>query len=317
SNNIQQLKKLMMNPERYEKLAAKFPHKISGEHLFRGAMVHGGMLKEGTPEAEAYDNIDLTADDCIIASYAKSGTTWTQEIVWLLYNQVNTDKAKKIELMNRCPFIEVASRIAVIKALEKPKLTKTHVPYNALPKSYHNPESTRPKVVYVARNPKDVAVSFYHFYRSNKSLGNFNRGWEEFFEMFVEGYVGGGSWFDHIIPWYKASVQNPDVLFMKYEDMKRNPIEEIQKIATFLGKDVNDEMLEKIHQHTKFDSMKSNPMVNFTNISVIDHSVSPFMRKGEIGDWKNYFTVSQDERFMKMYNDKMGQIDFDLTFDFE
>lgn len=60
-------------------------------------------------------------------------------------------------------------------------------------------------------------------------------------------------------------------------------MQEIKKIATFLEKNLNDEILNKIIHHTSFGMMKDNPLVNYTHIpsSVMDHSKSPFMRKGE------------------------------------
>ncbi|CAH1793189.1 unnamed protein product, partial [Owenia fusiformis] len=241
---------------------------------------------------------------------------WSQEIVWLIYNGVDIEKSKQSPLMERFPFMEISPRIDFIKDMPRPKLLKTHLPHHGLPTSFLNQSNdSKPKIVYVARNPKDVAVSFYHFYRSNKHLGNFNQGWNEYFEMFISGYIVYSDWFSHVITWYETAKKDSLILFMKYEDMKRDPQEEIRKIANFLGKDTSNEMIETLNEHTKFESMKKNPMVNFSKISVIDSSISPFMRKGEIGDWKNYFTVAQNERFMDIYNEKMK--DTDLSFQFE
>lgn len=60
-------------------------------------------------------------------------------------------------------------------------------------------------------------------------------------------------------------------------------MKEIKKIATFLGKNLNDDILNKIIYDTSFGMMKDNPLVNYTHVpsTVMDHSKSPFMRKGE------------------------------------
>lgn len=62
----------------------------------------------------------------------------------------------------------------------------------------------------------------------------------------------------------------------------QNPAQEIQKVAQFLSIDLTPSVLDQIVQHTGFDSMKENPMANYSNIpsSVLDQTVSPFMRKG-------------------------------------
>ncbi|CAH1793190.1 unnamed protein product [Owenia fusiformis] len=305
-----------MDEATLDQLSAKFAQKLEGEHVFRGVLHHSVMLTEGTEEQKKFDSLQMSANDCIVATYPKSGTTWMQEIVWLIYNGVDIEKAKQSPLDERCPFMEIAPKIDFITDMQSPKLLKTHLLHLGLPTSFLNKSNdSRPRIVYVARNPKDVAVSFYHFYRSNKSLGNFNRGWNEFFEMFISGYVVFGDWFSHVITWYETAKKDSTILFIKYEDMKRNSLEEISKIAKFLGKDISTEMLETLYDHTKFESMKKNPMVTFAKNPSIDSSISPFLRKGEIGDWKNYFTVAQNERFMDIYNEKMK--DTDLSFQFE
>lgn len=68
----------------------------------------------------------------------------------------------------------------------------------------------------------------------------------------------------------------------------QNPKREIQKILKFLERDVNQEVLNKILHYTSFEIMKGNPMTNYTKEfqGIMDHSVSPFMRKGtEVCYW--------------------------------
>ena len=64
------------------------------------------------------------------------------------------------------------------------------------------PERSIAKYIYVARNPKDTAVSLYHHAHSMK-LYRFNGDWNTFFELFVAGKVNGGVWFKHVLEWWK------------------------------------------------------------------------------------------------------------------
>ena len=66
-----------------------------------------------------------------------------------------------------------------------PRLIKSHLPYHVIPMSKE--ESKRSKYIYVARNPKDVAVSFYHFIQSFDPGRYFNGTWEFFVKLFLEG----------------------------------------------------------------------------------------------------------------------------------
>ncbi|XP_021010908.2 sulfotransferase 1C2, partial [Mus caroli] len=167
--------------------------------------------------------------------------------------------------------------------------------------------SCSPKFLYVARNAKDCMVSYYHFYRMSQVLPEPGT-WDEYFETFINGKVSWGSWFDHVKGWWEIR-DKYQILFLFYEDMKRDPKHEIQKVMQFMGKNLDEDVVDKIVQETSFEKMKENPMTNRSTVpkSILDQSISPFMRKGTVGDWKKHFTVAQNERFDEIYKQKMGR----------
>ncbi|XP_001372461.2 sulfotransferase 1C2 [Monodelphis domestica] len=246
-------------------------------------------------------------DDLLICTYPKSGTTWIQEIVDMIEQNGDVEKCQRSVIHHRHPFLEWArlpqpSGVEQANAMPSPRVLKTHLPTQLLPPSFW--ESTC-KIIYVARNAKDCMVSYYHFQRMSQTLPAPGT-WEEYFENFMNGKVSCGPWYDHVKGWWKAKDKH-QILFLFYEDIKENPKREIQKVIKFMGKNLDEMIIDKIVQETSFEKMKENPMTNRSTVptTVMDQSISPFMRKGIVGDWKNHFTVAQNEIFDKDYKKKM------------
>uniref|UniRef100_A0A667WJW4 Sulfotransferase n=1 Tax=Myripristis murdjan TaxID=586833 RepID=A0A667WJW4_9TELE len=110
--------------------------------------------------------------------------------------------------------------------------------------------------------------------------------------------VKGGFWEER---------EKRNILYLFYEDMKENPRREVERIMQYLDLSLSDDVISRIVELTSFKSMKENPMANYTFIPkpVFDHSISPFMRKGEVGDWTNHFTPGQSKMFDEDYEKQM------------
>uniref|UniRef100_A0A3B3S9G2 Sulfotransferase n=1 Tax=Paramormyrops kingsleyae TaxID=1676925 RepID=A0A3B3S9G2_9TELE len=248
-------------------------------------------------------------DDTLIATFPKAGTSWAIEMVDVVRRGGDISGCLQIPSMMRAPFLELnppppfpSGQLHVLNQ-PSPRLIKTHLPFHLLPPSFVDQNC---KMVYVARNAKDTAVSYFHFHRMNKKLPE-PGDWNQFFDSFLTGQVAWGSWFDHVTGWWKEK-NNHRILYLFFEDIKENPAREIAKLSNFLSKKLDREAVDRIIEHTSFKNMKQNPMTNFSLLpaNIFDQSVSPFMRKGEVGDWKNMFTVAQNERFEKEYRQLMS-----------
>lgn len=221
------------------------------------------------PMADAIYQMDVRPDDTWIISFPKSGTIWTLEMVWLLANDLDFTKATQIVQHDRCHFIERSIlNVSFPNSLENtiaapsPRFIMTHIPAPLLPKALW---TVRPKIVYVARNPKDVVVSQYYFFTNLR--GWHGRGFDEFVELFVNDTLPFAPFHSHIRNfWNMKSEEN--ICFITYEEMKSNMIDVLKRMAAFLGKSFDDIELRQLEHYLSFDQMKMNNAVNRIHMSV-------------------------------------------------
>lgn len=265
------------------------------------------MDKRFTKYWEDIETFLARPDDLLIVTYPKSGSTWISEIVDMIYKEGDVEKCKEDALFNRIPDLECRNEdlingIKQLKEKESPRIVKTHLPAKLLPASFWEKNC---KIIYLCRNAKDVVVSYYYFFLIMKSYPN-PKSFSEFVEKFMEGQVPYGSWYDHVKSWWEKS-KNSRVLFMFYEDMKEDIRREVVKLIEFLERDPSAELVDRIIQHTSFQEMKNNPCTNYSMLpeTMIDLKVSPFMRKGIVGDWRNHFPEALRERFEEHYQRHM------------
>jgi len=310
----------------------------------------GGFIS--TPEyalnAKKLSTFKPRPSDVWIMTFPKSGTTWMQDLVWLVENDCDFEGAKK-SLHIRSPFLEmqyfvpesvvaryerdtIARKSGIpltgkilellsyykltdmlrpavrkiinyfmgnmvrnmeeLEEMEEQRIIKTHIPLYLL----HPEVLETSKVVYVARNPKDVIVSYYYYHKL-MHFQQFNGSVEAFAEYFMNNKVFYGPYFPHVFDaWSKR--HHPNVHFVFYEDLKKDLRAEIIKVATFLGKSLTEENISKLITHLGFDSFAKNNAVNneFCKEFGILKQEGHFIRKGITGDWKNHFSPEMNSR---------------------
>ncbi|XP_013871551.1 cytosolic sulfotransferase 3 isoform X2 [Austrofundulus limnaeus] len=270
---------------------------------------HGvSMVKYFTDNWENIQNFEARPDDILINSYPKAGTTWVCYMLDLLYfSNMCPERQTFVPLHERVPFLEISSpprpkgTDLIDQLSTSPRLIKSHLPVQFVPKSFWE---QRCRFVYVARNPKDSVVSYYHFGRMNgihPEVGD----WSTFLQDFMEGKMVFGSWYEHVNSWWEKKQTYSNLHYMFYEDLSENFGRETDRLCSFLGLSPSAEEKEKVRAAVMFDNMKQDKMANSSTIQIMNHEVSPFMRKGKVADWKNHFTVSQNEHFDKDYKQKM------------
>ena len=238
------------------------------------------------------------------------GTTWTQEIVYLLMNGGDVEEARSRDINDRFPFMEwqtpgEVSYVDKLAAEPGQRLIKSHLGPHFFEKALRE---TKAKFIICMRNIKDNLVSYYYFYKSLSLLEDPQGSFSEYLKLFEQKQLIHGDWFDFNLAWW-ALRDNPNILFTTFEELSQDLEGEVRRIDAFLGRNSSDDVINKVCENVTFGVMKENPTVNRSK------RMSNFMRKGKVGDWRSHFSMEESVALDEFYAKKMK--DSGLTFQFD
>lgn len=260
---------------------------------------------------EGVPDVEIRSDDVIICAYPKAGTHWVWEIVRYLL----AGKTSGVPLVEKDNCMIEWMPAESLKDLPSPRVLNTHLLFRQLPRQA---KQKRCKIIYVNRNPKDLAVSCYHHHRKLSEFYNYEGTWDDFLPLFLNGQLDYGSWFDYVKDWERTVQENSDIPIhvTSFEELKQKPVDEIVRLAQFIRGDtagISREFASRVEERCSFRSMKSRK--GWFDMS---NDGEPIMyRKGEVGDWKNWFSVVQNEAmdgYLKQYmSESKTKFIYDLT----
>ncbi|XP_070573366.1 sulfotransferase 1B1-like isoform X2 [Ptychodera flava] len=256
---------------------------------------------------DALQTFEVRESDVFLVTYPKSGTNWTRKIMAMVMNNADeqlygtdTPFGRKVIYPEMHQDEDEEPSYKKLEKIQGQRFIPTHLPPSLLPPQMFDKPV---KIIYVARNPKDVVVSDFHHC---------------IYSPFEEpSYCG--EWGSHVIPWWKKR-DDPNILFIKYEDMIKDLGRCVKKIASFLQQDhLTEEQIMKTVKLCTFENMKQNPVDRnedvLANLWKSDISKNPFIRKGKVGGWKEYFTVAQNEKFDQVYKKWIGDSGLEMEFE--
>ena len=88
----------------------------------------------------------------------------------------------------------------------------------------------------------------------------------------------------------------------------------MHQLADFLEKDLPEDQFTATRKHVSFDSMRANENINKAHVGVMDNRVSPYMRKGIVGDWQDHLSPETNEYVDKLYAEKIVGTKLDVDF---
>jgi Sulfotransferase domain len=191
----------------------------------------------------AGSHLAVYPDDTFIMSYPRSGNTW---IRFLLTNLLHPEIPATFELMERTVPDTTAQSRRFFDGVPRPRLIKGH----------HSFDPRIKRVIYVVRDPRDVAVSFYHFQRKYRIIDD-KLPLEGYVQRFVSGEVSDfGSWGEHVASWLAARYGSPDFILIRYLDLKTETMAELGRIAEFLKIDADEQRLSQAIERSSTERMR-------------------------------------------------------------
>ena len=269
-------------------------------------------------DSTVWNDFTFRNDDIVIATYAKSGTTWLQQIV----SQLIFDGAEDLPVSDMSPWLDLRVppkdvKLAALAAQTHRRFIKTHLPVDAL---VYSPLA---KYIYVARDGRDVLWSLYNhhanateaWYRAlNDTPGRVGPPMEkpdpDIRAYFLEWLEGDGHpfwpFFEHVQGWWEIR-DLPNLLMLHFGELKHDLEGSIRKIAAFLDIPIDAARLPAIVEHCSFDYMKTRAPKTVPNAGALwEGGVDTFINKGVDGRWRDVLTKDESTRYEKIARRELG-----------
>lgn len=266
-------------------------------------------LRNHHMDSTVWEDFKFRNDDVVVATYGKSGTTWTQQIV----GQILLGPDPELPIAEISPWIDlrIPPREVKLPALEAQthrRFVKTHLPVDALR------FSDKAKYIFIGRDGRDVIWSMYNHHANANALwyqalndtpGRVGPPIEpppadicQYFRTWLErdGFPFWPFW-ENIRSWW-AIRDLPNVKVIHFADMKRDMGSQMRAIADFLGVNPKPEHWPDIERYCSFDWMKANARkATPLGGAFWDAGAETFINKGTNGRWQAVLSANDSAAY--------------------
>lgn len=248
-------------------------------------------------------SLAVRQDDTFLVSYPRSGNTWTRFLIANLIHPHETVSFANIERL--IPDCEALSS-RYLKSLPSPRVIKSHEYF----------DHRYRKVIYIIRDPRDVALSYHSFQRK---YGQISDGYP--ISQYVSDYVGGrlnsadwGTWAENVGSWLVRQ-GHPGFLLLRYEDMMADPVAELAKIARFLHIEPAPDLLAMAIERSSAVRMRELERKESSQWLATKNKRQdiPFVGPASSGGWKNRMPSESVAAIESAWGPLMRRLGYELT----
>ena len=248
--------------------------------------------------------IAVRPDDTFIVSYPRSGNTWTR---FLIANLLYAGQPVSFANIERLIPDAEAQSSRYLKRIPGPRVIKSHQYF----------DHRYPKVLYITRDPRDVAVSYYNFSRKYRHIAD-----DYPLEHYVHGFVTGtllssawGTWAENVGTWVAARNGRNTFLLLRYEDLIADTQTELAKVARFFGVNASPGELSQAIENSSADHLRELEKKEGGEwVTTKDkRSDIPFIGSAAAGKWKSVLPSAAVEEIETAWGNMMAQLGYELV----
>lgn len=256
-----------------------------------------------TPAGRA---VTVYPDDVFLVSYPRVGSNWVR---FLICNLMRPEEGLSLPSAEaRIPGVYV-NPDHLLRSLQRPRILKSHEPF----------DSRYPRIIYIVRDPRDVAVSRYYFTLKWRGIPDgypFEAFVKERFLVSGNAVLNTGTWGDHVFGWLAARAGRSEFLLVRYEDLKRDTAFELQRIASLLRVETSPERIQRVIDLSSFERMRHLDSTEPLKWLKQARSDVPFVREGRSGGWKTVLSEGAVASIESAWWPLMQLLDYELTIEY-